>query len=511
METVGHVESEVVGSIGSIHDGQQPDESACIAEIAAVDAETQQTVHVNDASPDVGTRQQSAGSVAITRAQSESLGAKQPDLSAAKPRTQSLDLRNTRQPDKSMGIARSAAEELEAQPSDHGTHQPDEAVEIGATDAGVIETQSERCDKDGKNKKRAEPSNEFVAGALGVSEGSVTQAGHVGGAAMDGPTTTIGTGPVGPVVQQPSLDTKPSAVDSPKPPKKLLGRATKPCAQNKFNVSESLENAIPMRKPDSSSWNARAQKGSRLRKSRNRLPPLAKATPVTRAVPELQTPMHTEQGPTSNSILVSITTLTASSVSKLVCIVAATRFCPGSAVMATVEFVSGIPAGEQRLFAGDREFEPFELVDALGAEIQAWAVHLRLARRNLEQGRWLGRVRHRGLALASASSNIRKCRAIALAAVEESARALQFVSEDLRDDIEVVLMAVKGDGYALRFASAQLRGDREVVSAAVQQNGLALSFAAAHCLEDRELVLCAVRQNPAALQFASEADRKSVV
>jgi len=87
---------------------------------------------------------------------------------------------------------------------------------------------------------------------------------------------------------------------------------------------------------------------------------------------------------------------------------------------------------------------------------------------------------------------------IALAAVSQDGRALQFASDDLKADKEVVLAAVAQNGSALQFASDELKADKEVVLTAVAQNGWALFLASDELQADQEVLDAArsARSNP---------------
>mmetsp|Transcript_70823 Transcript_70823/g.134990 ORF Transcript_70823/g.134990 Transcript_70823/m.134990 type:complete len:536 (+) Transcript_70823:53-1660(+) len=166
--------------------------------------------------------------------------------------------------------------------------------------------------------------------------------------------------------------------------------------------------------------------------------------------------------------------------------------------------LSGIPAREQRLYDGWSELQNSVSIDMMAPDD---CLKLRLKRRHPEHVRWTGRVAGRGSLLSAANSSVRKDREVALAAVGNFGRALQFVADDLKKDREVVLAAVRNDGYALRWAAPQLKHDKEIVCEAVSQNGLALHFASQELTKDKDLVLTAAGQNGMALQFAPDALR----
>ena len=72
--------------------------------------------------------------------------------------------------------------------------------------------------------------------------------------------------------------------------------------------------------------------------------------------------------------------------------------------------------------------------------------------------------------------------------------ALGSASEELKADQETVRIAVAKNGFALQFASDGLEADRETVRIAVTQNGLALQFASEDLKADRAIVRIAVKQ-----------------
>jgi len=88
---------------------------------------------------------------------------------------------------------------------------------------------------------------------------------------------------------------------------------------------------------------------------------------------------------------------------------------------------------------------------------------------------------------------------IAMAAVQDNGRVLEYLPYQLQDDFEVALAAVTNDGTAMHFIGRKLMGNKEIQLAAVTQNGLALQNI--HH-PDRDVVLAAVRQNGLALQFS---------
>ncbi|NDB83531.1 MAG: DUF4116 domain-containing protein [Alphaproteobacteria bacterium] len=93
---------------------------------------------------------------------------------------------------------------------------------------------------------------------------------------------------------------------------------------------------------------------------------------------------------------------------------------------------------------------------------------------------------------------------IALAAIAQDGRALQYVCIPLLADKEVVLKAVTQDGWALRFASSGFQADKEVVLAAVSKVGRCLSSASSQLRRDKQVVLAAVAQDGWSLQYASK-------
>jgi hypothetical protein len=90
-----------------------------------------------------------------------------------------------------------------------------------------------------------------------------------------------------------------------------------------------------------------------------------------------------------------------------------------------------------------------------------------------------------------------------LAAVKESATALEHASEDLKADREIVLAALESGPVALKFASENLKDDREIVLAAVKKYVRALEYASEDLKDDRDIVLAAVKQDGDAIKYAS--------
>ena len=80
------------------------------------------------------------------------------------------------------------------------------------------------------------------------------------------------------------------------------------------------------------------------------------------------------------------------------------------------------------------------------------------------------------LKLKYASDELKNDRAIVLAAVRQSHRALQFASDALKNNKDFMMVAVRRHGDALKYASDELKNDRAIVLAAVQQNGCAPSL-----------------------------------
>jgi hypothetical protein len=76
-------------------------------------------------------------------------------------------------------------------------------------------------------------------------------------------------------------------------------------------------------------------------------------------------------------------------------------------------------------------------------------------------------------------------RALALAAVRQDGRVLQYATEHLRGDREIVLEAVRKNGRALKYVAEHLRADREIVVEAVRQDGDALEWLCGSASERR--------------------------
>ncbi len=91
-----------------------------------------------------------------------------------------------------------------------------------------------------------------------------------------------------------------------------------------------------------------------------------------------------------------------------------------------------------------------------------------------------------------------------LNAVSSNGRNLQYASNSLRDDKDVVLAAVSEDGEALQYASDSLRDDKDIVLAAVSKKGEALRYASNSLRDDKDIVLAAVSKKGEALRYASD-------
>ena len=71
-------------------------------------------------------------------------------------------------------------------------------------------------------------------------------------------------------------------------------------------------------------------------------------------------------------------------------------------------------------------------------------------------------------------------------ALKQDGMALNSASDDLKKDKEVVMVAVNRSGYALEYASETLKADKEVVMAALQENGSALNLLAKRSKQTRK-------------------------
>jgi len=97
---------------------------------------------------------------------------------------------------------------------------------------------------------------------------------------------------------------------------------------------------------------------------------------------------------------------------------------------------------------------------------------------------------------------------VALAALTQCGRALEFAAAELKSDRAFMLAAVQRNGRALKHAGREFRADREVALVAVQQSGSALAGVAASLRADPELVAQAVARDGRALAFAAAPLRK---
>lgn len=146
-------------------------------------------------------------------------------------------------------------------------------------------------------------------------------------------------------------------------------------------------------------------------------------------------------------------------------------------------------------------------VDIAFAAVEHCAASLRFATWEVRRHRALvlAALRLSGLALEYAAEELRDDSEVVLAAIEQDAEALEFASEALRSDAAVVLAAVRRQGCVLRHAAGRCAANRALVAVAVEQDGLALEYAAAELRGDRELILAAVQRNGLALEHSSNA------
>ena len=124
-------------------------------------------------------------------------------------------------------------------------------------------------------------------------------------------------------------------------------------------------------------------------------------------------------------------------------------------------------------------------------------------------GAVLRRVCAGELTLADCPGWAQADKAVVSAAIARApAEALQALDPALPDYRAAVLEAVTREGLALRSASADVKADREVVAAAVRQDWRALEHAAPCFAADKEIVLLSVLQGQAqAMQYACPALR----
>merc|ERR1712100_507546 len=76
-------------------------------------------------------------------------------------------------------------------------------------------------------------------------------------------------------------------------------------------------------------------------------------------------------------------------------------------------------------------------------------------------------VQHSGQALQFASSELRMDRDVAIVAVGQDWRALEFVYITLHDDLELLKIGAKQDGRSLMFASEELKQHPELIRVAL--------------------------------------------
>jgi hypothetical protein len=66
---------------------------------------------------------------------------------------------------------------------------------------------------------------------------------------------------------------------------------------------------------------------------------------------------------------------------------------------------------------------------------------------------------------------------IALEAIEQNPRALEFASDEIKDNLDIVVPAIVKLPHALHFASDRLKNDQGVVLTAIKKSGYSISYA----------------------------------
>lgn len=142
-------------------------------------------------------------------------------------------------------------------------------------------------------------------------------------------------------------------------------------------------------------------------------------------------------------------------------------------------------------------------------------------------------VSNDGMQLQYASTRLRKDKDVALEAIYQTCKALQFVDKELRDNEkfiisaikkvphkleefftliskelqeneQIAVQAVKRNGALLKMLNSTLQNTRQVVLAAVANKGFALQYASITMQGDLVVVQKALEQNEAAIQFVSK-------
>merc|ERR1712098_930507 len=125
-------------------------------------------------------------------------------------------------------------------------------------------------------------------------------------------------------------------------------------------------------------------------------------------------------------------------------------------------------------------------------------------RRPQEVAEWCAIVARSGCELQLASGPIRAHHEVALAAVQETWRALRYVDPELYGNRDILLAALRQDRSALEFATEALLSDSVFVLTAMQELAwpeLLLSVDT-RLRKDREMMLAAVKLDGLMLQHA---------
>lgn len=94
-------------------------------------------------------------------------------------------------------------------------------------------------------------------------------------------------------------------------------------------------------------------------------------------------------------------------------------------------------------------------------------------------------------------------REIAMEAVKNNGRALEYLTKELRGNEEIVMEAMKTSGHSLQFATEELKCNKEIIDVALGNYGFALEYVNKVYKDDPETCWIAIKQDCMAIQFVS--------
>lgn len=118
-------------------------------------------------------------------------------------------------------------------------------------------------------------------------------------------------------------------------------------------------------------------------------------------------------------------------------------------------------------------------------------------------------IQTNGLVLRYLRSLHKKDKHLVMMAIQQNPGAVQYMHPSLKNDASFMAPILREHGWALEYSSLSLRNNRQMVLLAVTQNWRALLFASAHLRSSPEIVLTAVKQDSRALQFSGENARSN--